>query len=101
MPVTLARGYGDGVARFEILRVGALRLNAHPALDDEEPLRTGVPVPVRSSAVRECHPVHADRNAGLVMGQTLNRGLAEESCRIDWPDWRVTRSKNAHRAIVA
>jgi hypothetical protein len=100
MPVTLTRGDDDGVAGFEIVAVGTVCLNAHPALDHEEPLRTGVPVPVRSSAVREGDAVHADRNAGCVMGQALNRGLAEEGCRVDCPDWRVTRSKNAHRTIV-
>ena len=101
MPVTFARGHDDGIAGFEILGVAALGLNAHPALDDEEPLWTGVPVPVRSCTVRECHPVHADRHTGLVMGQALNRRAADEGRRIDRADRLVTRSKDAHRRPYA
>ena len=88
--MTFTRRNDDSVAGVEILGVAALHLNAHPALDDEEPLRTGVPVPVGSCTVRERHPVHAHRNTGLVMGQALNRRLAEERCRIDRADRRVT-----------
>jgi hypothetical protein len=49
--VTFARGNDDGIAGFEILCGGALRLNAYSAREDEEPLRTGVFVPVRSCTV--------------------------------------------------
>ena len=90
MPVTFTRRDDDGVAGFEIQGVGTLHLNAHPALDHEQPLRTGVRVPVRSRAIRECHAVHAHWNGGLVMGEALNRCLPEEGCRIDRADRRVT-----------
>jgi len=53
MPVTLAGRHDNGIARVEILRVTTLRLHTHATLDDEKPLRTGMLVPVRSSAVRE------------------------------------------------
>jgi len=49
--VTLTRSDDQGVAGFEIVAIATLRLHAHPALDDEEPLRAGVPVPVRSSTI--------------------------------------------------
>ena len=90
MPMTFARCDDDGVAGSEILDVATIRLHAHTAFDDEEPLRSGVRVPVRSCSVRECHAVHADRNAGLVVGQALDRCLSEEGCRIDGADRRVT-----------
>jgi hypothetical protein len=70
--VTFTRCEDERIAGFEIVAVAAVHLNAHPALDDKEPLRTGVPVPVGSSPVGECHSVHADGNAGLVMSQTLD-----------------------------
>ena len=95
--MTFTRGHDEGVARFEIVAVSAVRLHADSALDDKEPLRPRVPVPVRSSTVGECHPVHADWNAGLVVSQALDRRPAEEGCRIDRTDRRVTRSKDAHR----
>ena len=90
MPMPFARNNDNRIAGFEILRGTAVYLNTHPSLDDEEPLRTGVLVPVRSSPVREFHPVHADGNASLIMCQSLNRGTAEEGCRIDWSDRRGT-----------
>ena len=90
MPMTFTRRDDDGVAGLEILGVTALYLNAHPALDHEEPLRTGVRVPVRSCTSGECHAVHAHRNAGVVMGQALDCCPTEESCRIDGADGRVT-----------
>jgi len=99
VPVTFPRAHDNGVAGFEIVAVAAVRLNAHAALDDKEPLRTGVPMPVRSSTVGECDPIHADRNAGLVMSQALDRRLADEGRRIHGTDRRVTRSKDAHRTL--
>src|SRR4030095_8256766 len=72
VPVTFTRGDGHGVAGFEIVEIAPIHLNANPPLDDEEPLRARVLVPVRSSTVGECHPVHADWNAGLVTGVTLD-----------------------------
>ena len=101
VPVTLPRRHNDGVPRFEIVDIATIHLYANPPLDDEEPLRAGVLVPVRSSTVGECHPVHADWNASLVMGQTLHRRPAEKSCRIDRTDRRVTRSKDPHRTMVS
>ena len=101
VPVTFTRGHDDGVPGFEIVGIATIYLYANPPLDDEEPLRAGVPVPVRSSTVGECHSVHADWNAGLVMGQTLDRRPAEKGRRIDRTDWRVTRSKDTHRTIVS
>src|SRR4026207_1863112 len=93
-PVTFTRGDDHSIAGFEIVVSATLRLNAHAALDDEEPLRAGVPVPIRSPAVGERHAVDADWNTGVVMGQTLNRRAAEKSRRIDRIDRRATRSKD-------
>ena len=90
VPVTLTRSDDHGVAGFEIVVTATLPVNAHAALDDKEPLRTGMRVPVGSPAVGECHTVHADGNAGFVMGQPLDRRPAEEGCRIDRGDRRVT-----------
>jgi hypothetical protein len=90
MPVTLAGRHDNGIARVEILRVTTLRLHTHATLDDEKPLRTGMLVPVRSSAVRECHAVHANCDTGRVVGQALDRRPAEEGCRIDGADRRIT-----------
>ena len=101
MPVTFTRGHNDSVPRFEIVEIATIHLYTNPPLDDEEPLRAGVLVPVRSSTVRECHPVHADWNAGRVMGQTLDRRPAEKGRRINRTDWRVTRSKDAHPTMVS
>ena len=98
--MTFARGDDDGVARFEILVIATIRLNTHSAVDDEEPLWTRVLVPVRSCTVGEFHAVDADRNAGFIMGQALNRRAANEGYWIDGADRRVTRSKDVHGTIA-
>ena len=98
--VTFSRGHNNSVPGFEIVEIATIHLYADPPLDYEEPLRAGVLVPVRSSTVGECHPVHADWNAGRIMGQTLNRRPAEKGCWIDGTDRRVTRSKDMHPAMV-
>jgi len=82
MPVTFAWRYNGGVADFEIKYTGALDLQTYPSVDHEEPLRTGVLVPIGSSAVREGHFVDAKRSVGFVMGQALDGQAAERGCRI-------------------
>lgn len=51
MPVAFTGGYDDSVARLEIVAVATGRPHAHSSLDNKEPLRTGVRVPVCSSTV--------------------------------------------------
>ena len=97
--MTFTRGHDNRIACIEIMRAAAFHLHAYAAFDDEEPLRTRMPVPVRSCTVGECHSIHADRNVGFVMGQALNRRAADERCRIDRTDRRVTRSKDAHGTL--
>jgi hypothetical protein len=91
--MSFTRCEDDGLAGFEIMAIAAVHLNAHSPLDDKEPLRAGVTMPVRSCTVGERHPVHADRNAGLVVGETLDGRLSEEGCGIDRTCGRVTRLK--------
>ena len=90
MPVAFARGDDHRVTGVEVLDDAPLLLNAHATLDDEEPLGTGVSMPVRSRTVRECHAVHAYWNAGLIVGQTLDRCTAEERSRINRAGRRLT-----------
>jgi len=99
VPVAFTWGHDDGITGLEILTVAALGLNTDPALNDEEPLRTGVCVPIRSCTVRECHSIHTNRNTGVVMSQALNCRAADEGRRINRADRRLARSKDAHRTL--
>src|SRR4030095_13755973 len=99
VPVAFARSSDLSVAGFEIVVVPTLHLNTHSSLDNEEPLRAGVLVPVRSSTVVERHPIHANRDAGLVMGETLDGRLTDEGRRIDGTHRRVARSKEAQSCV--
>jgi len=85
-----SRSDDNGITGSKILRTVTLCLNTHTALDHEEPLWAGVAVPVRSRTVRECNAIHANWNAGLVMGQALHRRAPDEGCRIDRTDRRAT-----------
>ena len=55
-----------GVAGDCLLRRFAQHLNPDAPLDDEQPLRAVVRVPVRARARLELHTVDIDRRAGLV-----------------------------------
>lgn len=86
MPVTFARGQHDGVAGIKILRGRIFGLNTYAALNDKEPLRPCVLVPVGSCTVREAHAIHADGNTGRVMSQPLDGRTANEGGWIDRAD---------------
>jgi len=86
VPMLLAGGEDDGIARVDILSGFTLSLDADSALDDEQPLRTRMAVPVRSSAVREAHAVDANRHRPLILCKALNGGRSDKRRRIDRQD---------------
>lgn len=79
MPVSFTGGDDDGVAGLETAAVATLHLNADPPLDDEATAGRNA----CASSFVECHAVDADRDAGLVMSETLDARLADEGRPID------------------
>jgi hypothetical protein len=86
--MTFTRRDDGRVAAFEILGVAAQHLHAHATLHDEEPLRPGV---LASSFVH--HPRMSPGTRHLER-RPRHRGAepspAQESCRLDCADRRVT-----------
>ena len=68
MPVFFSWLDRDRIARVHIMRRLAPFLHAHAAGDDEQPLRTGMNMPVRARTRIELDVMHHDRHT-LVVGR--------------------------------
>ena len=87
MPMFFARRKDDGVAGLHILSRLALPLDANSAVHDEQPLGTGMAVPVGPPAVSETDAVSAHRHSPVVFGEPLNGPGADKRGGIDGNDW--------------
>jgi len=80
MPVFFTCAKHDGVADCNLLGTLAPALNPHSTLDDQEPLRTRMPVPVRTPTILEVYVIHVNR-------RVLDRG--REQFDMDRSDKRL------------
>ena len=84
----------------DVVRFLAPALHANRALDDEQPLRPRVGVPVRASARRELDAVDVDRSALGVRCEQLRPRGAEERARVGRPRLGVGTPEDLHGALL-
>jgi hypothetical protein len=86
----------DGVAGDHILDRLAPSLHAHAPFNDEQPLRTGMLVPVGARTGAELDTVHTNRHASVVFGKTLHVRDARKRVRVGGLQRNARGAKDFH-----
>jgi len=96
VPMFLTRRDHDRISCLDILRRLFPALHTNGALDDEEPLRARVNMPIRSRAGFELDAINVDRGPFAVRGEQLGSRRPHERIRVGGTRRGVETPKDFH-----